>query len=152
MVLKALKEEYEAAIQNHTPPCGVGSVMGSVVMAGTVDYIKGLIERLGIVSINDCPCGLYENWMYLVDPLKLGVEYVGYDINDLGIKRNKDKYPHLNFVEFNMCEGILPQADLIICRDCLFHFPNELVIKVLDNFKQSKSQYLLATNVFFFFV
>ncbi len=141
-----LKIEYEIAIKNNTPPCGVGSVARSVVQSGTVDYIKNLVKRYNIISINDCPCGLYENWINLVDLPNLGVKYRGYDINDLVVNRNKEKYPNLEFFEFHMCEEILPSSDLIICRDCLFHFPNDLVIKTLNNFRESKSTYLLATH------
>lgn len=137
---------YELAIKNNMPPCGTGSVANSVLKVGTIDYIKNLIVRFKIKSISDCPSGLYENWMYLVDPISLGSTYIGYDINDLVVTRNKENYPLIEFNEFNMVEEILPKKDLIICRDCLFHLPNLFVINTLDNFKKSGSTYLLATE------
>lgn len=146
MTTKGIIDEYKIAIINNTPPQGVGSVASSVEKSGTIDYIKELVIRLNIKTVCDCPCGLYENWINLVNLPLLGVTYFGYDINDLVIERNSKKYSELNFFEFNMHNEILPQCDLIICRDCLFHFPNELVIKTLDNFKKSNSKYLLATE------
>jgi hypothetical protein len=140
------KYYYELAVKSNKPPCGDGSIAASVIREGTVGYIRDLIVRLDIKSINDCPSGLYENWMNLVDPPGLGVKYKGYDINDFVVERNKKNYPDLEFFEINMCEEILPEADLIICRDCLFHLPNQFVINTLNNFKKSGSVYLLATE------
>ena len=140
------KYYYELAVKSGQPPCGTGSVAELVVRAGTVDYIKDLIQRLGIKSISDCPSGLYENWMYLVNPIGLGSSYVGYDINDLVVARNKERYPSIEFNEFNIVEEVLPKTDLIICRDCLFHLPNQFVINALNNFKKSGSTYLLSTE------
>jgi hypothetical protein len=140
------KHYYELALKSGSPLCGEGSVASSVIKVGTVDYINSLIIRYNIKSISDCPCGLYENWVYLLDLPTKGITYIGYDINDLAIKRNIVKYPDIHFVEFNMCEQVLPKSDLIICRDCLFHLPNNFVTSALNNFKLSKSTYLLATE------
>lgn len=40
----------------------------------------------------------------------------------------------------------LPKADIIICRDCLVHFPTEGIFKAIGNFKKSGSTYLLTTT------
>ena len=137
---------YEIAVKTGTPPCGDGSILELVIRAGTIDYLNKLMKRYNIKSVSDCPCGLYENWIFKLDLPKKHIKYFGYDINHLVIKRNKKKYPKLKFFKFNMCDEILPQTDLIICRDCLFHLPNEFVINTLNNFKKSKSTYLLATE------
>ena len=140
------KYYYELAIKNKTPLCGGGSVYEDVVKEGTVNYIDYVTKKYNIKSISDCPCGLYENWIYALEFDKKGITYIGYDINDLVVTRNKTKFPSVIFVEFNMCEQQLPKSDLIICRDCLFHFPNAFVISALNNFKLSGSKYLLATD------
>ena len=137
---------YDLAVRNGMPPCGDGSVLESVIRDGTIFYIDKLIERYDIKSVSDCPCGLYENWIFKLDLPKRNVKYTGYDINHLAIERNRIKFPDLNFVKFNMCNEILPKTDLIICRDCLFHLPNEFALEALDNFKKSKSTYLLSTS------
>lgn len=140
------KYYYELALKNEAPPCGDGSVYEDVVKEGTINYIDSIVKKYNIKSINDCPCGLYENWIYSLEFDKKGIDYVGYDINDLIIARNKTKFPAIRFIEFNMCEQQLPRSDLIICRDCLFHLPNQFVIAALDNFRLSGSTYLLATE------
>ena len=40
----------------------------------------------------------------------------------------------------------LPKVDLIFCRDCLFHLPNDMILKALENIYKSKSKYLLTTT------
>jgi len=146
MTIKGIIDEYSSSIENNLPPQGIGSVGNSVLAAGTVDYFINLVKRLNITSVSDCPCGLYENWVHHVNLPGLGIKYCGYDINNLAIERNKSKYSFLDFIEFNLYEEILPQSDLIICRDCLFHLPNDLIIRAIENFIKSKSEYLLATE------
>jgi hypothetical protein len=135
---------YNLEITNNRCACGPGSEGTKVKEAGTIDFINTIIKKYNIKSINDSPCGLFENWMYMID--LEGIYYVGYDINDLAIKRNKEQYPDRYFVEFDIVNEILPTADLIICRDCLFHLSNNFVIKALKNFYDSGSKYLLATE------
>jgi hypothetical protein len=137
---------YNLAVKSGNPPCGEGSKKENVVQAGTIDFIKDIISRYNIKSIADCPCGLYENWFYLIDAPSIGVKYMGFDINDDAILRNQESYPELEFSSFNMVTQILPAVDLIICRDCLFHMPNSFVIETLKNFKSSGSLYLLSTT------
>lgn len=135
---------YNLEVSNNRCACGPGSEGIKVKEAGTIDFINTIIKKYNIKSINDSPCGLFENWMYMID--LEGIYYVGYDINDLAIKRNKEQYPDKYFVEFDIVNEILPTADLIICRDCLFHLSNDFVIKSLKNFYDSGSKYLLATE------
>jgi hypothetical protein len=82
--------------------------------------------------------------MYLID--LTNVVYRGYDINDLAIERNKQYHPEWNFFEIDLVNEILPKADLIICRDCLFHLSNDFVLRAIKNFRDSGSTYLLATE------
>ncbi len=140
------KYYYSLAVANNMPPCGEGSRSDFLIECGTINYISSLIDRHNIKSISDCPCGLFENWIYLLNLQDREVDYKGYDINDLVIKRNSEKFSYFNFLEFDMTKEILPKSDLIICRDCLFHLPNKFVISTLNNFKLSRSMYLLATE------
>lgn len=138
------KYHYILETNNNRCACGPGSDGQKVKQAGTIDFINSVINKYNIKTINDCPCGLFENWMYMVD--LADVTYVGYDINDLAIKRNKEVNPNYSFIEFDLVNEILPTADLIICRDCFFHLPNIFVTKALANFYNSGSRYLLATE------
>jgi hypothetical protein len=141
---ETFKYHYNLELSGGRCACGPGSDGESVKKAGTVDFIDGLIRRYGIKSISDCPCGLFENWICLVD--LSSVEYTGYDINDLAVERNRKNNPSRSFFEFDLVNEILPKADLIICRDCLFHLSNDFVQRALKNFRDSGSTYLLATE------
>lgn len=141
---ETFKYHYNLEVSNNRCACGPGSDGLQVKNAGTIDFINNMIKKYNIRSISDCPCGLFENWMYMVD--LSNVEYIGYDINDLAIDRNKRVHPEKMFIEFDLVNEILPKTDLIICRDCLFHLSNDFVFKALKNFKKSGSTYLLATE------
>ena len=43
-------------------------------------------------------------------------------------------------------KSIFPDADLMICRDCLFHLSFEDTKKLLKNFLDSNIEYLLTTT------
>ncbi|MEZ4978333.1 MAG: class I SAM-dependent methyltransferase [Chitinophagales bacterium] len=106
-------------------------------------FLENIIKERKIQSISDCPCGDF-NWMNLVD--LQAAEYWGYDVVEALIQENRQKYPQVNFEVFNAIENVLPQRDLIIARDFLFHLSNESVLKVLANFKRSGTKYLITTS------
>jgi|TARA_R110000787_G_scaffold336_8_gene1249 hypothetical protein len=93
-------------------------------------------------SVADCPCGDW-NWMRSV---KLdGIDYTGYDILPDVINSNKERFPKYNFELFDAVTEVLPKVDLIICKDFLNHLHDAVIEQVIENFKKSKSTYLLAT-------
>lgn len=141
---ETFKYHYNLELSEGRCACGPGSDAKLVKQAGTIEFINSVLKKYEIKSINDCPCGLFENWIYLVD--LAGIKYCGYDINDLVIKRNKENNLGLSFFEFDLVNEILPKADLIICRDCLFHLSNDFVYRAIKNFRDSGSIYLLATE------
>lgn len=141
---ETFKYHYNLELSNNRCPCGPGSDSRIVKQIGTVPFINNIIKKYQIKSINDCPCGLFENWIYLIN--LVGIKYKGYDINDVAVERNKKNNPNLSFFEFDMVNDKLPYADLIICRDCLFHLSNDFVLSALENFRNSESIYLLATE------
>jgi len=109
--------------------------------------LSALIKRFGITSIADAPCGDL-NWMQHVN---IGTcKYIGIDIVQELIERNIKIFgPTKEFRHLNLVENIIEKVDLIICRDMLAHLTDEQIFKVLRNFKQSGSKYILmTTNVF----
>jgi len=103
-----------------------------------------LIKRLGITSIADAPCGDL-NWMRHVD---IGTcRYIGIDIVQELIENNIRLFGTTReFMHLNLIEDIIEKVDLIICRDMLAHLTDEQIFKVLKNFKQSGSKYILVTT------
>ena len=102
-----------------------------------------LIQKLGITSILDIPCGDW-NWMKDVD--LCGASYIGADIVKPLIEENKIKYPDIDFRVLDLTNDDLPKVDLVFVRDCLGHLSNENVHKSIENIKRSGSKYLLATS------
>jgi hypothetical protein len=104
-----------------------------------------LFDTLHIKSILDVPCGDF-NWMKEVE---LGDrEYIGCDIVPSVIEENIEKYTdnHRSFMILDLITDFLPQCDLILCRDCLVHFPVDMIKEAIKNMKASGAIYLLTTS------
>jgi SAM-dependent methyltransferase len=108
-----------------------------------------LLENLGVKSILDIPCGDF-HWMRLVplEALDYGIHYIGADIVPELITQNTEKYgnPDREFRVLDVVSDQLPQADLIICRDCLVHLSPEHAFDALENMCSSGAKYLLTTT------
>ena len=107
--------------------------------------LPGLIRALGCKSMLDAPCGDF-NWMKEVD-LK-GIKYIGADIVPAMIGDLAVKYPKQQFTVLDITKDPFPKVDFVLCRDVLFHLSNIDIVKVLDNFVRSGSEWL-ATSHFF---
>ena len=102
-----------------------------------------LIQKFGIKSILDIPCGDW-NWMKSVD--LCGASYIGADIVEPLIQKNKWQYKDVDFRVLDITKDALPKVDLIFTIDCLGHLSNDNVLRALRNCQESGSKYLLATS------
>jgi hypothetical protein len=98
-----------------------------------------------IHSLVDIPCGDF-NWMKEID--LTDVDYQGFDIVTDLILDNRKKYgkKNIRFDQLDLIKNSIPKADLIICRDCLFHYSNKLIFRALENIKRSQSTFILTTT------
>ena len=121
-----------------------------------IDYTKRLLPRLErllgelrVKTFLDAPCGDF-NWMR---HLKLPAEtsYVGGDIVSPLVQKLESEHGDLRhrFAIVDIVEGPLPTADLWLCRDVLFHFPNKDILTTLRLFAGSGIPHLLTTNYHF---
>jgi hypothetical protein len=103
-----------------------------------------LVATYQLQSVLDIPCGDF-NWMRTVD---LNIPYTGADIVDDIVRANQQKYAcgNRSFVKLNLTRDELPKVDLLLCRDCLFHFSYKDIFLALDRIKRSGSTYLLTTT------
>ena len=104
-----------------------------------------LLKKLNAKSLLDAPCGDF-NWMKEVDLSFL--HYYGCDIVQEIIDINKTKYENeqRSFFYANIINDPLPYADVILCRDCLVHFPFDYIALTLKNIKDSGIKYFIATT------
>jgi SAM-dependent methyltransferase len=108
-----------------------------------------LIKNYQIKTIIDAPCGdffwlkeVVANTYHEID------SYLGLDIVAELIESNRSKYAKekIDFKCADLTKDTLPQADLIISRDCFIHLSYQNIYKALRNFKRSKSNYLLISS------
>ena len=123
---------------------GVGSTLKAT--ENLRSELPQLIAKFHISSILDAPCGDF-NWMKLLLD-EVDVTYIGADIVQglIGSLNEKYKSSNINFIKINLIEDKFPDADLMICRDCLFHLSYEDIYRVLANFSSSNISYLLTTT------
>jgi SAM-dependent methyltransferase len=104
-----------------------------------------LLRRLNARCLLDVPCGDF-NWMRHVD--LSGIDYTGGDIVESMIEVNRERYatPSRRFVTVDITSGSLPDADVILCRDCLVHFSFANIMAAFRTMKASGARYLLTTT------
>ncbi len=76
-------------------------------------------------------------------------KYFGFDIVQQIINLCENRYRENKKYQFNQADiskHTLPHVDMILCRDCLFHFSHDDIFKTLSNFKKTNSHYLLTTT------
>jgi SAM-dependent methyltransferase len=122
---------------------GPGSDLGATQVIR--ERLPQFLREFGITSILDIPCGDF-CWMSKVD--LTGVQYIGADIVEDLVQKNADTYNDrkLQFRHLNLVADPLPKVDLILCRDCLVHFPYEDIFPALRNIVKSGSKYFLTTT------
>lgn len=104
-----------------------------------------LLKKLEVKTFLDAPCG---DWCWMRQT-ELGVEnYTGIDIVEILVEKNRREFGNVStsFQCMDLADGELPQADLILSRDCLVHLPLEHSLRIIANFKRSGSKYLLTTT------
>lgn len=105
-----------------------------------------LIEKFGIRSIFDAPCGDF-NWMKHVVS-RSGLEYTGGDIVAPLIESLIHNYgdEKTKFVHLDITKDKFPRADIMICRDSLFHLSFADTVLALKIFVQSEIPFLLTST------
>jgi hypothetical protein len=121
---------------------GYGSTIAAT--ATIREILPKIVNDFGVQTILDIPCGDF-NWMRLIN---LPVRYIGADIVDDLVSENQSRYGSdtRSFVRLDLTADPLPIADLVLCRDCLFHLSFADIARSLNNIRRSGSRYLLATT------
>lgn len=112
--------------------------------AAVLRHLAALIERLAIRTLLDVPCGDFA-WMQHLDA---DVEYIGGDVLPELALRNQQQWgaPRRRFLPLDLLTDDLPDADLLLCRDCLVHLSVADVHAALANIRRSRCTWLLTTT------
>jgi SAM-dependent methyltransferase len=108
-------------------------------------FLPYVFAKYDIRSVLDIPCGDF-NWLSHVD--LSGLTYYGADIVADLVKQNNESYkiPGRTFFHADIIRDALPEADLILCRDCLVHFSNRHILETLRNIKSTRCSFLFTTT------
>ena len=122
---------------------GVGSALDATRVL-RAELPKALRE-LGTRVLLDVPCGDF-TWMERVD--LAGIEYVGGDIVPSIVAENKRLHASgsRRFALVDLTRDELPDADVLLCRDCLVHLCYANIRAVLANIARSNIRYVLMTS------
>lgn len=76
------------------------------------------------------------------------VNYLGLDIVQEIVDNNNRLYSKANirFAQHDIISNIPPVADLVICRDLLFHLTNDQQVAVINNFRAANIRYIITTT------
>ena len=140
-----MKDIFTNIIKNHSwldVPCGTGSTMEHTQQLR--ENLVNFLSNHNINSMFDAPCGDY-SWMSLVK-FSDNFQYIGGDIVEFMIEANQTKWPEKDFRVFDLTNDVLPNVDLLFCRDCLIHLSNDDLVKVFDNLLSSSVKYIMTTS------
>lgn len=110
------------------------------------EALPGFFERRNFQTVLDAPCGDF-NWMQHVIK-ETPITYIGGDIVKPLMDENNKNHgsDRVTFQHLDITTGSLPKADLMICRDSLFHLSYEDIFRFFANFAASDIPYLLTTT------
>ncbi len=106
--------------------------------------LPSVLKRYAVRTFLDAPCG---DWFWMQSVDLSGIDYIGADISGELIAANQARFARENvqFVHLDITSDPLPKAELVLCRDCLFHLEIWLRWTFFENFAASGSMYLLQT-------
>jgi SAM-dependent methyltransferase len=122
---------------------GVGSSLDSTKVIRA--ELPKALRKLNARKLLDAPCGDF-GWMQYVD--LDGIEYIGGDIVASIVEENQRRYANASrrFVQLDLTRDTLPDADVLLCRDCLVHLSYANIHAVFANIARSKIRYVLMTS------
>ena len=107
--------------------------------------LPGLLAEYEVRTLLDAGCGDF-HWLGHTD--LTGIDYIGVDVVAELIAANRSRRAGANrtWLNLDIAADPLPDADLILCRDCLVMLSFADALRALANFRRSGARYLLATT------
>jgi hypothetical protein len=135
---------YESnAWDSHESRSGPGSTQDR----GTdfIDDLLCLLQDLRCRILVDVPCGDF-NW---IGPIAQVMDQcIGGDIVRELVSRNRNLHgsTRIRFVKLDLAADRLPDADAVLCRDCLVHLSFHDIGRCLENIQRSGVTYLVTAT------
>jgi hypothetical protein len=101
-----------------------------------------LRKKLSFSSVIDAGCGT--SHLLFQEDLPFG--YVGIDIVESIIKKNKTTHDKYSFLLLDITKEKIPSSDLILCQNCLEYLSFFDAYNALNSFKESGASYLLTST------
>lgn len=143
-VFNTIYEKKLWVLKDGDPMSGPGSSLYST--QNLLVELPIALKKFSVKTLLDAGCGDL-NWMKHLFPLD-NINYIGADVVERWINEHKMNYSSYEFIKLDITKDKLPCADLMLCRDCLFHLSFGKIYNVLNNFLKSDIQYLAATSNF----
>jgi len=139
----AFRQAYARLWSGNESQSGAGSSLDQT--AAIRHALPLLCTRLGVRTLLDLPCGDF-HWMTTVD--LDSVSYIGGDLLPELIDTNRIRYARQGrtFRVLDLVTSNLPDADLLLCRDCLVHLSFADIALAIANIRASRTPYLLTTT------
>ena len=129
--------------RNKESRSGAGSTLSATKNLRT--ELPKILLDVNAKNLTDIGCGDF-HWM---KEIKLPCPYVGIDIVKSVIEENIQKYAsdQITFLHLDSSvEPLPPDADIVLCREVLFHLSFEHGLNLLNNILSSNARYLLITS------
>lgn len=123
---------------------GAGSELAAV--STILLRLPDLLAQLDCRHLVDVGCGDL-NWMHrILDGAPF--EYTGCDIVPSVIERSIAKYAtdRIRFRHLDATRDPLPQGDVVLCREVLFHLSFQDIFQLIRNVKTSGARYFITTT------
>ena len=126
--------------QTDTPGSGAGSSLEAT--SALRAELPGLLTRIDAQRLVDIGCGDL-TWLR---ETKIPCGYVGMYIVPAVIEENRRIRPDLEFVAGDVIHEALPDGDVVLCREILFHLSFADARATLRNILSKPRRYILATT------
>lgn len=112
-------------------------------------YIKSIVEKYGVTSINDFGCGDGEQIKNLRTPyIDHEITYRGVDVSPTAVNKCKARYKNVSSFSFYNDSSEIKEADLSLSLDVLYHILDEDIYHTyLDNLFSKSNKYVLIYAV-----